>query len=100
MHKLFSGLVTSTFFKYLIAGVASYIAAKLGLDQGTAEGFVSGGIAMLMAAWGMLEASKDKVVVDGQRVLAKDLPDATKRQIEAVAAAKKVERKTLLDLFR
>ena len=74
MRHWLNGLVTSTFFKYLLAGIGAYFASQLGLDQGTVEGFISGGITVLMAAWGMWEASKDKVVVDGKRVEVKDLP--------------------------
>lgn len=87
MQKWFSGLVTSTFFKYMLAGLAAYLAAKLGIDKGTVEGFASSAVTILMALWGMWEASKDKVVSNGKRVPLDELPAQTKAVVKQVVTA-------------
>lgn len=67
MRNWFNGFVTSTLFKYLVAMIATYIATKLGLESGAIEALLTQLVAVAMAAWGMWESSKDKVVIDGQK---------------------------------
>lgn len=67
MRKIFSNLVTSTMFKYMVAITSAYLAEKLGIEAGNVEGFFAGGVAILMGVWGVWEAGRDKVVVGGAR---------------------------------
>jgi hypothetical protein len=88
-----SGIVASTGFKYVLTMIATYIAARTGVDQGTLVGILSQVIGVILGLWGMWEASKSKVVVDGVRVEVKNLPAADQAKIVAVvekAAAAKV----------
>lgn len=78
-----SGIVASTGFKYFVAIAATWIAARVGVDAGTLEGLISQAVGVLMGAWGMWEASKSKVVVDGVRV---PLPQMSKADQEKVVA--------------
>lgn len=78
-----SGIVASTGFKYVVAIAATWIAARVGVDAGTLEGLISQAVGVLMGAWGMWEASKSKVVVDGVRV---PLPQMSKADQEKVVA--------------
>jgi hypothetical protein len=67
-----STLVASTAFKYIVASVAGWLAAKLGLDptEGAASiaGVISALVSLGMLVWGAYESSKSKVVVNGTRV--------------------------------
>ncbi len=81
MQNWISGLVFSTGGKYLVAMAATFIASKLGLEQGSVEGILTQLVAVVMAAWGMWESSKSKVVVNGQRVLVKDLSATEKATV-------------------
>ncbi len=84
MSNWFSGIVGTTMFKYLVAMVATFIASKLGLEHGAVEGILTQGIAVVVAAWGMWESSKSKLVVDGQRVLVKDLSASDKATVTSI----------------
>lgn len=70
--NFFSTFVASTAFKYIVAMVATYVANKLGLDpvEGKAniESILTQLIGVAMAIWGMWESSKDKLVLNGEKV--------------------------------
>lgn len=84
-----SGIVASTAFKYVVALIAGFIAAKLGVEKGSVEGVLTEIVGVLMGVWGMYESSKSKVVVNGQSVQVKHLdPAAQKEVVAAVADAK------------
>lgn len=78
-----SGFVVSTGGKYLIAMAATYIATKLGLEQGAIEAILVQGIGVIMLAWGAWEASRSKVAINGTKVSLKDLPVSTQFQVKA-----------------
>lgn len=81
MSNWFSGIVGSTMFKYVVAMVATFIASKLGLEHGAVEAVLTQAIAVVVTAWGMWESSKSKIVVNGQRVLMKDLTATDKATV-------------------
>ncbi len=76
-----SGIVATTGFKYVLTMVATYIAAKTGVDQGTLVGIISQIIGVVLGLWGMWEASKSKVVADGVRVPLAQLPEADQKKV-------------------
>lgn len=86
MEKLFSGLVTSTAFKYLIAMVASWVASKLGVEQLSIEGILTQAVALVAAGWGVWEASRNKIVIDGEKAI--------------VHSVDKPRAKTLIDMIK
>ena len=91
-----SGIVGSTAFKYLVAMVATFIASKIGLDQGSVEGIITQLVAVAMAVWGMFSASQSKAVVNGQVTLLKDMAVSDQKAVvDAVADAKGVAPSTL-----
>lgn len=79
-----SGIVATTGFKYVLTMIATYLAAKLGVDQGTLVGIITQALGVVLGLWGMWEASKSKIVVDGTRVEVKDLPIAEQAKVAAV----------------
>lgn len=68
MSNWFSSFVTTTAFKYLVAMAATFIATKLGLEKGSVEGLLTQLIGVAMGGWGMWEASRNKIVMDGKKV--------------------------------
>lgn len=83
-----SGIVASTAFKYAVAMAATWLAQKLGMDpvagKVTIEGVLTQAIGVIAGVWGMWEASKSKIVVDGQRVKMSDLNTADQAKVEAI----------------
>lgn len=91
-----SGIVASTAFKYVVAMIATFVASKIGVDHGTIEGILTQLIGLLMGVWGAYESAKSKVVVNGQSVQVKDLPQSDQKAVvSAVADAKGVTASSL-----
>ena len=86
MNKWLNELVGSTAVRYLITMAASWLAAKLGADQGQVAGVLTQVVAVGVAITGVVESSKDKIVVDGQRVV--------------IPADVKPKAKTLVDMIK
>jgi hypothetical protein len=86
MNNWFSGLVTSTAFKYLITAVSSWLAAKLGVAEGDINGILVQLIGVATAVWGVWEASRNKVVLNGEKAI--------------IPPADKPKAKTLIDLIK
>lgn len=100
VSKWFTTFVGTTAFKYLVAMLATYIAAKLGLDpvegKATIEGVISQLVGVAMGIWGMWESTKSKVVVDGHKVKLDALPTpAQNTVVKAVETAKDLPAGTL-----
>ena len=72
-----SSLVASTAGKYLVTFLATWLASKLGLDPTTGHVTLEGVLVQLVGVaagiWGMWEASRSKVVVNGAKVPLKAL---------------------------
>jgi hypothetical protein len=91
-----SGIVTSTGFKYILTALATLLASRLGLDQGNLVAILTQIAALIPALWGMWEAAKSKVVVNGQNVnLANVSAEDQARVAEVVAKAKGISVTTL-----
>lgn len=86
MSNWFSSFVTTTAFKYLVAMAATFIATKLGLEKGSVEGLLTQLIAVAMGAWGMWEASRDKIVLDGKKVSVSHLDAADAKAVKEIVA--------------
>lgn len=86
MNNWLNGLVATTAFKYLLSMVASWVAIKLHVEEGSVAGLLSQGVALIVAAWGVWEASRSKVVVNGEKVI--------------IPTEAKPKAKTLIDLIK
>lgn len=88
-----TSFVGTTAFKYLVAMLATYVAGKLGLDpvegKATIEGVLSQLIGVAMGIWGMWESSRNKIVLDGQKVSVSDLDAADTKAVKEIVATNK-----------
>ena len=84
MQNWLTGFVGTTAFKYLVAMVATFIATKLGLDKGSIEGLLTQLIGVAMGAWGMWESSRQKIVINGEKVAVSDLTQTDKATVTAI----------------
>lgn len=84
MQNWLTSFVGTTAFKYLVAMVATFVATKLGLEKGSVEGLLTQLIGVAMGAWGMWEASRQKIVINGDKVAVKDLTQADKATVQAI----------------
>lgn len=84
-----TSFVGTTAFKYLVAMLATYIASKLGLDKGSIEGILTQLIGVAMGVWGAWEASRSKIVMNGEKVSVSDLSTAEKKVVADIVEAKK-----------
>lgn len=86
-----SSLVASTAGKYIIAMIATFIASKLGLEQGSVEGILVQLIGVAAGLWGAWEASRSKVVVNGTKVTLDKMTTANQQKVAEAAATVKPE---------
>lgn len=88
MKNWLTGFVGTTAFKYLVAMIATYAASKLGLDpvegKATIEGVLTQLIGVVMGGWGMWEASRQKIVIGGEKVSVSDLTQTDKATVQAI----------------
>jgi peptidoglycan hydrolase-like protein with peptidoglycan-binding domain len=81
----FSMLTGSTFFQYLIAMVATFIASKLGIEKGDVLALITQIIGIIPAAIGVWNAARSKVVVNGTVVPLKAMPLADQSTVATIA---------------
>lgn len=100
-------LTNNTLFNYVVAIAATFIATKLGwAEADTADlmhlgiAFVVQGTGLWTAYRGVAESRRDKVVVDGKRVLLDDLTHPNKVKAEEIVLTAPRRRKTLMDLIK
>ncbi len=97
VKKLLSGFVTSTYFRYVVASAAGWLALKLGLDptegKATIEGAVSALFALGMLIWGGNESASEKAVAEApdgtvQKIRLSELPREVQADIKKAVAEK------------
>jgi len=81
-----SGIVGTTAFKYVVAMVATYIATKIGIDQASLEALIVQLVGVAAGVWGMWEASKSKIVIEGQKISVNDLTTAQQVEVKEMVA--------------
>ncbi len=84
MTNWLTTFVGTTAFKYLVAMVATFIATKLGLDKGSIEGLLTQLVGIAMGVWGMWEASRQKIVINGDKVAVSELTQTDKATVQAI----------------
>lgn len=88
MSNWLTTFVTTTAFKYLVAMAATFIAAKLGIEQGSVEGILTQLVAVAMGVWGMWESSRQKIVINGEKVSVSKLTPSEKATVASIVADK------------
>jgi hypothetical protein len=84
-----SGIVTSTAGQYILAMIATFIASKLGVDKGDVTAILVQVIGIVPMIYGMWQASRSKVVVNGTVVPLSHMPEFAKDAVVDAAATVK-----------
>ncbi len=79
-----NGLVFTTILKYVLSAASQYLAVKFGVDQGTTYGILFEIATGLFAYWGTHSAAQQKLVIDGTKVLAKNLPPSDLATVKSI----------------